>query len=293
MAIAPTSSFTFSIPHSERTDHSISLSEFHTLIAIDANTYQDHRDNVRHMEANLTSLKADVAGLKATVDGLIGEVSTQGTSVSDLSDKVSAQGATLDATFKLTQNSAATTEKVRELVNESISAMSILLFMYCVNMAVNKKKAQTSRKRRLPVTDADEVAKHASMLQGPAKTRLLNATSVPLPKRQFGPAKQRKESMLKSTAAHNCKYWVENAPTFRIPGVNINQLSERSKPSKADKAHSAQIMEEMEDWEPNAFSAKYTDEDGNLLAAYFSNRVITPNKPLPELRRNMVAPYTI
>lgn len=117
------------------------------------------------------------------------------------------------------------------------------------------------------------------MLQGPAKTRLLNATSVPLPKRQFGPAKQRKESMLKSTAAHNCKYWVENAPTFRIPGVNINQLSERSKPSKADKAHSAQIMEEMEDWEPNAFSAKYTDEDGNLLAAYFSNRVITPNKP--------------
>jgi hypothetical protein len=88
------------------------------------------------MEAKLTSLKADVAGLKATVNDLRGEVSAQGTSVNDLRGEVSAQGvmvsdhllaqrATLDSTFKLMSESAATTEKVRELVNESISAMRL------------------------------------------------------------------------------------------------------------------------------------------------------------------------
>ncbi|KAG2062600.1 hypothetical protein BDR04DRAFT_1164944 [Suillus decipiens] len=141
-----------------------------------------------------------------------------------------------------------------------------------------------SSKRRRVVTESSEVAKHASMLTGHAKTQLLAATSVPLPKRRYGPAKQRQKSMLQKTAAHSCNYWSKNAPTFRIPGVKIKQLSERSKPSKGDKAYAAKIMHDMADWESNAFSAKFTDEDGNLLAAYFSNRIITMNNPiLPEV----------
>ncbi|KAG1725983.1 hypothetical protein EDB19DRAFT_1592285, partial [Suillus lakei] len=74
--------------------------------------------------------------------------------------------------------------------------------------------------------------------------------------------------------------WSKTAPTFRIPSAKIGQLAKRSKPSKADKAHAAKVMYEMADWESDAFSAKFVDIDGNLLAAYFSNRIITTEKPL-------------
>lgn len=96
MLIAPTSSYTYSMPHSERT--SISLSEFHTLIAIDASmcciveltkwswrrkdTYQDH----------IASMKANVA---------------------NLTDKVSAQRVTLDTTCKLSQEAVEAAEGIR------------------------------------------------------------------------------------------------------------------------------------------------------------------------------------
>ncbi|KIK31630.1 hypothetical protein CY34DRAFT_111301, partial [Suillus luteus UH-Slu-Lm8-n1] len=80
MSIAPTSSYTYNMPHSERT--SVSLSEFHTLIAIDANTYQDH----------IASMKANVA---------------------NLTDKVSAQRVTLDTTCKLAQEAVEVAEDVR------------------------------------------------------------------------------------------------------------------------------------------------------------------------------------
>ncbi|KAG1719118.1 hypothetical protein EDB19DRAFT_1837036 [Suillus lakei] len=130
-----------------------------------------------------------------------------------------------------------------------------------------------SRKRRRTITEANEVAKHASMLTGRAKTRLLAAT-------RYGPAKQRTAFMLQKTAAHICHYWSKTAPTFRIPSAKIGQLAKRSKPSKADKAHATKVMYEMADWESDAFSAKFVDIDGNLLAAYFSNRLITTEKPL-------------
>lgn len=116
------------------------------------------------------------------------------------------------------------------------------------------------------------------MLKGTAKTELLAATAVPLPKRRFGPRKQRKESMLQKTAQHASKYWMKSTPTFCIPNVKVEELAQRSKPSKSDKAQAAQVMEEMTDWESHAFSAKFADADGNLLAAYFSNRIITPDK---------------
>lgn len=103
--------------------------------------------------------------------------------------------------------------------------------------------------------------------------------------------------MLQKTASNNCSYWSKNAPTFYIPGVKIyylsqiasifcisgvkiDQLAKRSKPSKADKAYAIKTMDEMADWESHAFSAKFADEDGKLLAAYFSNRIRTTNKPL-------------
>lgn len=132
--------------------------------------------------------------------------------------------------------------------------------------------------RRL-VTDPDEVAKHASMLPQSEMTQLLAATSVPLPQRRFGPAKQRKKAMLQKTAAHTTRHWSRSTPTFRIPGVKIKELADRPKPCKVDKAHSGEVMEEMMDWESNAFSAKFADEDGKLLAAYFSNRIRSTDKP--------------
>ncbi|KAG1772232.1 hypothetical protein EV702DRAFT_1048697 [Suillus placidus] len=125
-----------------------------------------------------------------------------------------------------------------------------------------------SRKSRRAVTEANEVAKHASMLTGTAKTQLLAATSVPLPKRRYGPAKQRKQSMLQRTAAHICNYWLQTAPTFRIPGVKIEQLAERSKPSKADKSHATKVMDEMADWESDAFSAKKRRQTNAVKLAF-------------------------
>ncbi|KAG1865066.1 hypothetical protein C8R48DRAFT_772775 [Suillus tomentosus] len=92
------SSFTFSIPHSESTGHSISLSEFHTLIAIDASSYRDHKETVRRTEAIVGALASDV---------------------SDITEKVLAHGATLDATYQLAQDSMTSSEHIRTLVHDT------------------------------------------------------------------------------------------------------------------------------------------------------------------------------
>ncbi|KAG2347564.1 hypothetical protein BDR05DRAFT_668829 [Suillus weaverae] len=99
IASSPTTSPTSSIPHSERTDHSNSLSEFRTLIAIDANTYLDHKENVRLMQASMAVLTADVA---------------------DLKDQMVAHKATLDAVYELAQASMDNSERIKESIHLAI-----------------------------------------------------------------------------------------------------------------------------------------------------------------------------
>ncbi|KAG2336609.1 hypothetical protein BDR05DRAFT_953226 [Suillus weaverae] len=131
MAIAPASSFTFSIPHSEPTagHSSISLSEFHTLIAIDANSYHDHNETVRRMEASMAALTSDV---------------------SDITEKVLAQGATLDATYQLAQDSMASGESVRMVMHDMNSTMkhiegdvSVMKLEFAALRAMLERKFET------------------------------------------------------------------------------------------------------------------------------------------------------
>ncbi|KAG2125839.1 hypothetical protein BD769DRAFT_1388290 [Suillus cothurnatus] len=122
---ASTSSFTYSIPDSEHTDHSsISLSEFHTLITIDANTYQDHKENVRHIQTSMASLTSNVNDLKGKILVQGANMATLLSNVSTLTAKMLAQGTTLDATYELAQDSMGNSESIRKGMREMNDTMN-------------------------------------------------------------------------------------------------------------------------------------------------------------------------
>jgi hypothetical protein len=77
------------------------------------------------------------------------------------------------------------------------------------------------------------------------------------------------------------QYWSKYAPTFRTPGVKLLQLAKRPKPCKEGKAYAEKVMSEMKDWEADGFSAKFCDEDGCLMAAYFAHRIALPDQAAP------------
>ncbi|KAG1829379.1 hypothetical protein F4604DRAFT_1947703 [Suillus subluteus] len=106
------------------------------------------------------------------------------------------------------------------------------------------------------ITDSGEVARHAAQLRGAAKSRVLKAAAVPLP-------------ALDDTAL----LWKRHAPTYRILGADIDILSSRPKPSNEGKIKAQTTIDTMVNWESDACSAKFCDEKGQLLAAYFAKRI--------------------
>ncbi|KAG0702285.1 hypothetical protein DFH29DRAFT_509642 [Suillus ampliporus] len=127
----------------------------------------------------------------------------------------------------------------------------------------------------------------AAQLTGNEKREVLAATSVPLPDLNYATSmpcsshtQHYEEKGFARNVQRSAKYWSRFAPTFRIPDVKLNQLAARPKPCLADKSRAQRVMRSMKNWEADCFSAKFCDADGQLLAAYFSNRVVTQDAPL-------------
>jgi hypothetical protein len=89
------------------------------------------------------------------------------------------------------------------------------------------------------ISDAGDVARHAAKLRGVEKSRVLKATSVPLPilatealtRRR---SVQREKDFIRNVR-YNAKLWQKHAPTYRILGAHIDTLSARPKPSNEGK----------------------------------------------------------
>lgn len=118
MVTAPTGSYTFSLPHSTGRSTSKSLSEFTTMVAIDASmccvveptiwcwpckdNYHFQNDTLRSIEATIGTLKSEVTA------------------------KFLAHGASLDATYKLAQDSMDSSNRTRILVQDMSSDVAVL-----------------------------------------------------------------------------------------------------------------------------------------------------------------------
>ncbi|KAG1831223.1 hypothetical protein EV424DRAFT_1534318 [Suillus variegatus] len=102
VASSPTGSYTFSLPHSTGRSTSKSLSEFTTMVAIDANNYHYQNDTLRSIEATIGTLKSEVTA------------------------KFLAHGASLDATYKLAQDSMDSSNRTRILVQDMSSDVAVL-----------------------------------------------------------------------------------------------------------------------------------------------------------------------
>ncbi|KAG2737561.1 hypothetical protein P692DRAFT_20823692 [Suillus brevipes Sb2] len=118
METAPTGSLTFSLPHS--TGRSTSLSEFTTMVAIDANSYQYQSETLKSIEARLADLTAEVSGHRTSTDARI----------EDIQAKLSANMNSLDATYTLAQEGMDCNSGTRILVQElklDIAAVRVVL----------------------------------------------------------------------------------------------------------------------------------------------------------------------
>ncbi|KAG1895197.1 uncharacterized protein F5891DRAFT_984404 [Suillus fuscotomentosus] len=103
MVTAPMGSFVFSLPYS--TGHSTSLSEFTTMVAIDANSYHYQNDTLRSIEARMGTLTSEV---------------------SDVTVKNLAHGASLNATYKLAQDSMDSNSCTRILLQDVRGDIAVL-----------------------------------------------------------------------------------------------------------------------------------------------------------------------
>jgi hypothetical protein len=110
------------------------------------------------------------------------------------------------------------------------------------------------------------------------KSRVLKATSVPLPilatealtRRR---SVQREKDFIRNVR-YNAKLWQKHAPTYRILGAHIDTLSARPKPSNEGKLEAQKTIDGMAYWDSDACSAKFCDEEGKLLATYFAQRIV-------------------
>ncbi|KAG2063488.1 hypothetical protein BDR04DRAFT_1163647 [Suillus decipiens] len=128
------------------------------------------------------------------------------------------------------------------------------------------------------ISDAGDVARHAAKLRGSAKSRVLKATSVPLPILTYKALTRRwsvrREKSFIREVRYNAKLWQKHAPNYRISGAYIDTLSARPKPSNEGKLEAQKTIDGMASWDSDACSAKFCDEEGTLLAAYFAKRIV-------------------
>ena len=74
------------------------------------------------------------------------------------------------------------------------------------------------------------------------------------------------------------RLWERCAPTFRVKGVKLEELLERSKNNETDISAMNEIIEDMKSGAADECSGKWQDEDGNLLFVSFANRIISEGK---------------
>lgn len=139
-----------------------------------------------------------------------------------------------------------------------------------LNKAYQCKRLKTAS----VITDTAEVSKAASRAEGPEKSQLLAHTTVPLPTALPAPRilchKERRQFI--RNLNFNAKNWMQYAPVYRLRGINIGELAVRPKPSKRDRKDAQEIMVAMADWEADACSAKFCDQQGTPILAYFAHR---------------------
>ncbi|KAG2045395.1 hypothetical protein BDR06DRAFT_1015726 [Suillus hirtellus] len=152
------------------------------------------------------------------------------------------------------------------------------------------------------VTNPELVNQAASKLEGPEKSRLLAAVAVPMPNpnnvptaydsnlygsAEDGPASR--DAQFVYNMKHRVKLWSLHAPAYKIPGVRLSELAACPKPCVADCEEAIAMMESMMSWASDACSAKFFDEEGQLMAAYFGKRVLHPAvwHSLAPLTRNL------
>lgn len=156
---------------------------------------------------------------------------------------------------------------------------------------------------RLKVVTAPElVSQAASELRGSEKARWLAAAAVPMPYADNVPTAYDSNlcgSAGDSPASRNAQFvrnmerrvklWTLYAPAYKIPGVRLSELAARPKPCVAHREEAMAKMESMISWASDACSAKFFDEEGQLMAAYFAKRIVHPviRRPPGPLTENL------
>ncbi|KAG2109525.1 hypothetical protein DEU56DRAFT_920321 [Suillus clintonianus] len=146
------------------------------------------------------------------------------------------------------------------------------------------------------VTDGRLVSQAAAAIKGEEKSHLRKVTAVPHPKtvllkpsayqRTSGKSKSGKRKSDRHTLGkrkqqqrllqhiyHDLQYWADEAPVYKLQGVNLQKLQSRTKNAPKDKEKARAIIREMESWESDGASGVFQDEVGNTLVAYFGRRV--------------------
>lgn len=97
-----------------------------------------------------------------------------------------------------------------------------------------------------------------------------------------GPSKVKSPGKVKHDALKDAKrmtqLWEQHAPTFRVKGVKLKELLERSKNNELDISAMDEVIEDMESGAAHECSGKWQDEEGNLLFIAFANRILSEGK---------------
>ncbi len=69
--------------------------------------------------------------------------------------------------------------------------------------------------------------------------------------------------------------WEQGAPTYRVQGVRLKELQERSKNNETDISALDKVIEAMKSGATDECSGKWHDEEGNLLFVAFAHRILS------------------
>lgn len=69
------------------------------------------------------------------------------------------------------------------------------------------------------------------------------------------------------------RLWQRRAPTYRVKGVTLKTLLERSKNNEIDIRNLNKVIERMKLEPADNCSGKWYDDEGNLLFVAFANRI--------------------
>lgn len=140
-----------------------------------------------------------------------------------------------------------------------------------------KTRAHHNLSPSATITDPGEVARHAAQLRGAEKSRVLKAAAVPLPAlddialvRSWSAGREKR---FLRNIQYNVQLWNKHTPTYRILNADIDILSSRPKPSNEGKIEAQKTIDAMVNWQADACSAKFCDENGQPVAAYFAKRI--------------------